>query len=118
MPNSSINFSDVFVVKSAPYPPPHVLDEDDWIKIACLSFVFALASVANVRVLVSISKTIRSRISPMYKLMLHLCVADIIVVSTIIPSEIAWRITGYWYAGDFMCKGRYNFGLNEFSYKL
>ena len=84
--------------------PAHLLHQEDWIKISCLSFVFALAAAANLRVLVSISKTIQNRISPMYRLMLHLCVADIIVVFTIIPSEVAWRITGYWYAGDFMCK--------------
>ncbi|CAG7820393.1 unnamed protein product [Allacma fusca] len=75
-----------------------------WTGIFIYTGVFVVAAIGNVSAFVCILNLIRRRPSPMNKLLLHLNIADLIVVFVLIPSEIGWRLSIGWYAGDIPCR--------------
>lgn len=80
------------------------VDETAWPRIYAYSAVFIVSAIANLCELVWVCKRLRARASPVNRLFLHLCIADLIVVFMVALVEVLWRISIGWYAGNFMCK--------------
>ncbi|ODM94063.1 Gonadotropin-releasing hormone II receptor [Orchesella cincta] len=72
--------------------------------IIAYAVVFLVAAVGNMIEFLSVWRRLRKRSTAMNRLLLHLCIADIMVVFMVAAVEIFWRISIGWYAGDFMCK--------------
>ncbi|CAL8098895.1 unnamed protein product [Orchesella dallaii] len=72
--------------------------------IIAYAIVFLVAAVGNMIEFLSVWRRLRKRSTAMNRLLLHLCIADIVVVFMVAAVEVFWRISIGWYAGDFMCK--------------
>ncbi|CAL8098898.1 unnamed protein product [Orchesella dallaii] len=81
-----------------------VVDETAWPRIYAYFAVFVVSALANFCELVWVCRRLSTRSSPVNRLFLHLCIADIIVVFMVAAVEVLWRISIGWYAGNFMCK--------------
>lgn len=75
-----------------------------WPIIYSYAIVFIVAAVGNFIEFISVWRRLRKRSTAMNRLLLHLCIADIVVVFMVAAVEVFWRISIGWYAGDFMCK--------------
>ncbi|CAG7673169.1 unnamed protein product [Allacma fusca] len=81
-----------------------IVSLEAWTGIFIYIGIFVVAAIGNVSVFVCILNLLRRRPSPMNKLLLHLNIADLIVVFVVIPSEIGWRLSIGWYAGEIPCR--------------
>ncbi|ODM94064.1 Gonadotropin-releasing hormone receptor, partial [Orchesella cincta] len=81
-----------------------VVDENAWPRIYAYFAVFVVSALANFCELVWVCRRLSMRSSPVNRLFLHLCIADIIVVFMVAAVEVLWRISISWNAGNFMCK--------------
>lgn len=81
-----------------------VVDETAWPRIYAYFAVFIVSAIANFCELIWVCRRLRTRASPVNRLFLHLCIADLIVVFMVAAVEVLWRISIGWYAGNFMCK--------------
>ena len=72
--------------------------------IYCILFV--TGAVGNLSVFLSVGHELRktSRRSRIKVLILHLSMADLFVIFFVIPIEVFWRLTIFWYGGDTLCK--------------
>lgn len=82
---------------------PAELIEIRWVPLTIYVILFLVGAPAN---LIWLYYLIRNRrgLSRFYKLLVHLVVADLSVTLITIPTEIGWRITNIWEAGNVACK--------------
>ncbi|XP_052131464.1 gonadotropin-releasing hormone receptor-like, partial [Frankliniella occidentalis] len=83
-------------------PRAPTLDRDDVIRAALLGMLALLSCVGNLYTIYSI----RSKASPavVYKLLLHLSVADVVVAVVCIAGEAIWMLLVQWPFGNVACK--------------
>lgn len=75
-----------------------------WVRIISYIIVFTISGAGNLWELNSVLRRSKIRRAPVNRLLLHLCIADIIVVLMVAGVEILWRISISWQAGEFLCK--------------
>lgn len=72
---------------------------------ATVLFIMAILSLfANVATIISIHQNRKHRLSTVYRLILHLSIADLFVTFFCITGDAAWYYTVQWIAGDVACK--------------
>lgn len=86
-----------------------------WPIIYAYTIVFVVAAVGNLIEFVYVWRRLRKRSTAMNRLLLHLCIADILVVFMVAAVEVFWRISIGWYVGDFLCKFPFHFSLCFFA---
>lgn len=92
---------------SAPSPLPADFTEISELNKDCIvvyTVLFFLAAVGNLLVLSCVSRHDRLGKSRTPLLIMHLCMADLIVTFFLMPTEIFWRLTIAWKGGDVLCK--------------
>ena len=67
------------------------------------SVLFIIGAVGNLSVFVTLFRNRRRR-SRVNKFIMHLALADMIVVFIMMPLEIGWHLSVAWLAGDFLCR--------------
>lgn len=74
------------------------------IDILVYSFFFLIGGPANTRVLLILLRNKLYTKTRHHKLLLNLAVADTIVCLLMLPTEVGWRLTSEWKAGDIGCR--------------
>ncbi|XP_065349957.1 gonadotropin-releasing hormone receptor [Cloeon dipterum] len=74
------------------------------VRAAVLAVLAISSLLANVATIVSIHKHRKHRVSSVYRLILHLSIADLLVTVFCLGGEAIWTYTVQWYAGNAMCK--------------
>ncbi|XP_059486435.1 gonadotropin-releasing hormone receptor [Neocloeon triangulifer] len=74
------------------------------VKSLVLAVMAVTSLVANVATIVSIHRHRKHRVSSVYRLILHLSIADLVVTFFCIGGDAIWHYTVEWYAGDMACK--------------
>lgn len=72
--------------------------------VIAYSIIFVISATGNISVFCSVYKQLRHAKNRISLLILHLCIADLVVTFTAMPLEVIWRVTIQWYGGDVMCK--------------
>ncbi|CAL1526982.1 unnamed protein product [Lymnaea stagnalis] len=76
--------------------------QDTLVSVVAYCFMFVVALVGNLTVLVTVwGSRNRSRVN---MCVLHLTVADLFVTCVFMPMETSWHITVSWQAGDLACR--------------
>jgi gonadotropin-releasing hormone receptor len=96
---SSLLLSNISCLKHAP-----VFTHSAAIRASVLFIMAVLSFFANVATIISIHRNRKHRLSSVYRLILHLTIADLFVTFFCIAGEAAWNYTVEWIAGDIMCK--------------
>jgi gonadotropin-releasing hormone receptor len=74
------------------------------VKAAVLAVLAAASLLANVATIISIHRHRKHRVSSVYRLILHLSIADLFVTFFCLAGESVWSYTVGWYAGNIGCK--------------
>lgn len=78
------------------------------VDIVVYTFLFAIAAPANFKIIKCLIWTNNStklyRKSRHHFLLLNLAIADAIVLFIMLPTEVGWRVTASWWAGNVGCK--------------
>jgi len=74
-----------------------------WPCIVAYAVVFFVTAVGNIIEFGSVWQRLRKRSSAMSKLLLHLCIADILVVFMVAAVQVYCRISVGCYLGNIMC---------------
>lgn len=74
------------------------------IDICVYSLFFVIGGPANTRVLLILLRNNLYNKSRHHTLLLNLVVADTIVCMLMLPTEVGWRLTAEWKAGDIGCR--------------
>ena len=74
------------------------------VKAAVLAVLAAASLLANVATIISIHRHRKHRVSSVYRLILHLSIADLFVTFFCLAGESVWSYTVGWYAGNVGCK--------------
>lgn len=72
-------------------------------KTVLFIFLGCLAFIGNSIVFVSLYRK-RNRLSRVSYFIMHLALADLIVVAMHVPMDLIWEALFFWYAGNFLCK--------------
>jgi gonadotropin-releasing hormone receptor len=83
---------------------PPVFTQSTAIKATVLAVFATLSLIANVATVISIHKNRKHRLSSVYRLILHLTIADLFVTFFCIGGEAAWTYMVEWVAGNVACK--------------
>lgn len=97
--NNISQLSNVTCLKHAP-----VFTHSAAIRASVLTVMAVLSFLANVATIISIHRNRKHRLSSVYRLILHLTIADLFVTFFCIGGEAGWNYTVAWIAGDIMCK--------------
>ena len=108
---SSSSSSDLLLLSEDHYlnNTQHVKEEESlmsirFIDIVVYSLFFLIGTPANCRVLLILVRNKLYTKTRHHKLLLNLAVADTIVCLIMLPTEVGWRITSDWRAGDLGCR--------------
>ncbi|RWS11052.1 gonadotropin-releasing hormone II receptor-like protein, partial [Dinothrombium tinctorium] len=74
------------------------------IEIVIYSIFFVVGGATNLMVLYNLYMTSLYKTSRHDFLLLNLVIADSMVCFALIPTEIGWRLTGFWLANNIGCK--------------
>lgn len=72
--------------------------------IVSYSFLFIVALIGNVTMLLILVRNLRVKIRRVYILLLHMNIADLLVTLIYLPKEIVHKATVVWYGGDIACR--------------
>jgi len=97
--NLSSNASGVSCLPHAPQ-----LTQAAAVKALVLAVLAVSSLSANAATIVSIHRHRKHRVSSVYRLILHLSIADLLVTFFCIGGDSAWYYTVEWYAGNVGCK--------------
>ncbi|XP_071964911.1 adipokinetic hormone/corazonin-related peptide receptor variant I-like [Antedon mediterranea] len=86
------------------YTVPRNFTNDDIAKIVPLIIIFVISMIGNITILVTLFRNRQQRKSRVNLLIMHLCVADLLVTLIIIPQDVIYTFTIVWYGGMFGCK--------------
>lgn len=80
------------------------LSSVNYLEVTVFCLMFVVGAPANLFVAFKLLLTRNYLFNKHELLLLHLTIADSIVLVLVIPTEILWRLTASWNAGDLMCK--------------
>jgi gonadotropin-releasing hormone receptor len=84
-------------------PEELTFTNDNLISVIAYTLLLFLSGSCNLLVFLTLFRS-RHRKSRVNLLIMHLCIADMIVTFVMIPLEIGWHITVAWIAGDCACR--------------
>ena len=84
-------------------PRDMTFTSDSLITVICYSVLLTVGAAGNLTVFVTLFRA-RQRRSRVNRFIMHLSLADMIVVFIMMPLEIGWHVTVSWEAGDVACR--------------
>ena len=84
-------------------PRDMVFTSESLIAVICYSILLVIGAAGNLTVFVTLFRA-RQRRSRVNRFIMHLSLADMIVVFIMMPLEIGWHLTVSWEAGDVACR--------------
>ncbi len=85
-------------------PREMTFTSDSLIAVIFYAILLVIGAAGNLTVFVTLFRA-RQRRSRVNRFIMHLCLADMIVVFIMMPLEIGWHLTVSWEAGDVACRG-------------
>lgn len=85
------------------YSDAHLVFSTPVWKTVLFVILGCLAFVGNMIVVVSLFRK-RNRLSRVSYFIMHLSLADLLVVIMHVPMDLIWEAVFFWYAGNFLCK--------------
>ena len=89
---------------AASLPRDMTFTDDNLVSVVSYAVLFVIAALGNLGVFVNLLRKRRRRLSPPDTVIMHLCIADLIVTFVFMPLEITWQLTVAWLAGDTACR--------------